>query len=107
MVSPVCAEILKCQALALAIVIHVLYLPLMWLVFDFKLSPFSGVLVLSPAFAICSLVRVPFLGLVVCIGFLPLAYITVSFSLARSRIWLISFKDLVDFDLPSACGDFY
>ncbi len=90
MVSPVYVGILERQAIAVAIVISVLYLPLMWVAFDFKLSPFSGVLLLSPAFSICSLVRVPFLGLVVCIGFVTFAYIAVSLSLAHARIWLIS-----------------
>ena len=78
------------QATALAIVIPILYFPFMWLAFDFKLSPYSGMLLFSPAFAICSLVRVPLLGLVVGIGFLTLSHIAVSFSLARSKIWLIS-----------------
>lgn len=80
---------LKSSAIALAVVIPVLYLPFLWLAFEFELSPYSGVVVLSPAFTICSPIRVPFFGTVVCIAFLALAYVAVSYFLTRSRIWLI------------------
>lgn len=81
--------LLKNSAIALAIVIPVLYLPFIWFAFEFELSPYSGVVVLSPAFTICNLIRVPFFGPVVCIAFLALAYVAVSYFLTRSRIWLI------------------
>ena len=81
--------LLKNSAIALAIVVPILYLPFLWFAFEFEPSPYSGVFVLSPAFAICNLIRVPFFGPVVCIAFLALAYVAVSYFLTRSRIWLI------------------
>lgn len=81
--------LLRNSAIALAIVVPVLYLPFLWFAFEFEPSPYSGVVVLSPAFSICSPIRVPFFGPVVCIAFLALAYVAVSYFLTRSRIWLI------------------
>jgi len=80
---------LRTHALTCAIAIAVLYLPLIWLAFDFELSPDSGVLLLTPAYVFCIFVPVPFLGPIVCIGFLILAYGLVFSLLTRSRFWLI------------------
>ena len=87
--SQVYIKALKKQFVALAIAIPVLYLPFLWLAFDFEFSPYSGVLILSPAYAISSLVRIPFLGPVICIAFLALAWCVVFICLYHSKLWLI------------------
>ena len=43
---------------------------------------------LTPAYAICSLIRIPFLGPVICLAFLLLAYGLVYMCLNRSNLWL-------------------
>jgi len=80
---------LRAHARTCAIAIPVLYLPLIWLTFDFEFSPDSGVLLLTPAYIFCNFVPVPFLGPVVCIGYLLLAYSLVFALSNRSSSWMI------------------
>jgi hypothetical protein len=80
---------LRLHSLAALLTVACLYVPLFWLAFDFNSSPYSGVLILAPAYLLSGLSSLKFVTPIICSLFLAVAFGVIRLSLTRNKNWLI------------------